>query len=424
MFQRIEARHYKCLKQVRLELRPFNILIGPNASGKSTFLDTLSFLRDALKGDVEEAVRSRATALRELVWRGEEVKQGFEIAVEVNIPTEQQPTNGYDRLRYEVGVGLDAEGSLIVSDENLWLMNSSQVKARASGRPALFPAEPDDSNTVLHVARKKTPPGYRLVVRKVAESGNDYFRSERTDWNIYFRLSPRRLALSGIPEDHDRFPMALWLKQVLSESMQMLQLNSVLMRRPCPSDAPRTFQPDGSNLPLMVLELRKDPQRFQWWLGHLQTILEDLEDVAVGEREEDRSRYLILTYRSGLKVPAWLLSDGTLRLLALTLIAYLPQRDRIFLIEEPENGVHPRAIEAVFQSLTSVYEGQVFLATHSPLITALAQPEQLLIFGQTPNGATDVVRGPDHPALRAWRKEVPLETLFGGVGVDAFAPRC
>jgi len=159
-------------------------------------------------------------------------------------------------------------------------------------------------------------------------------------------------------------------------------------------------------------------------LGHLQTILEDLEDVAVGEREEDRSRYLILTYRSGLKVPAWLLSDGTLRLLALTLIAYLPQRDRIFLIEEPENGVHPRAIEAVFQSLTSVYEGQVFLATHSPLITALAQPEQLLIFGQTPNGATDVVRGPDHPALRAWRKEVPLETLFGGVGVDALAPRC
>jgi len=414
MFRRVEARHYKCLKRIDVKLDPVNILIGPNASGKSTLLDLFGFLRDALEGDVEEAVRQRTTSLRELVWDQKDEAQGFEIAVEVDIPEDMRAADSYDRLRYEVGVGLDEEGSIVVSGENLWLVNSAQKPPQpTSPQLSLFPRELDDSKTVVHPARAKTPPGHRVVVRKVSPGGNDYFRSEQTGWNITFRLSPRRLALSGVPEDQDRFPLALWFRQFLRQNVQLLQLNSVLMRRPCPSDAPRTFQPDGSNLPLMVAELEnKSPQRFQWWIGHLQTILNDLESITVAERPEDLSRYLVVTYRNGLSVPAWMLSDGTLRLLALTLIAYLPRRDRLFLIEEPENGVHPRAVEAVFQPLTSVYGGQVFLATHSTLFMALAEPEHLLIFGQTPSGATDIVRGPDHPALRKWRKEVPLETLF------------
>jgi predicted ATPase len=163
----------------------------------------------------------------------------------------------------------------------------------------------------------------------------------------------------------------------------------------------------------MVEELiTKHPQHFRWWIGHLQTILEDLEDVAVKERPEDRSRYLVLTYHNGLQIPAWMLSDGTLRLLALTLIAYVPHKDQVFLIEEPENGIHPKAIEAVFTALTSAYDAQVFLATHSPVFLALAQPEHLLVFATTPTGTTDIVRGQDYPALRDWRRETPIETLF------------
>jgi predicted ATPase len=415
MFRRVEAWHYKCLKRIDVRLDPVNILIGPNASGKSTLLDLFSFLRDALEGDVDEAVRRRTTSLRELVWNQISEAQGFEIAVEADIPKHLRATNSYDRLRYELGVGLDdAEGTIIVSGENLWLVNSAKKPPPAPVplQLSMFPRELDDGNRVVHPARAKTPPGHRVVVRKVSPGGNDYFRSEQTGWNITFRLSPRRLALSGVPEDQDRFPIALWFRQFLRQDVQLLQLNSVLMRRPCPSDAPRTFQPDGSNLPLMVVELHRDTQRFQWWIGHLQTILEDLENITVAERPEDLSRYLVVTYHNGLSVPAWMLSDGTLRLLALTLIAYLPRQDRLFLIEEPENGVHPRAVEGVFQPLTSVYEGQVFLATHSPLFMALAEPKHLLIFGQTPSGATDVVRGPHHPALQEWRNEVPLETLF------------
>ena len=101
----------------------------------------------------------------------------------------------------------------------------------------------------------------------------------------------------------------------------------------------------------------------------------DLESIRIVEREDDKHRYLVLGYRGGLEVPSWMASDGTLRLLALTLPAYLNGLEGIYLIEEPENGIHPRAVETMFQSLSSVYGSQVLLATHSPVILSVADPK-------------------------------------------------
>lgn len=342
-----------------------------------------------------------------MVWKLKDEQDGFEIAVEATIPNTER------RLRYEVAIGLH-QREIVVTGENLWLIDPLQETGKqVSKQPTLFPLEMDDSRTLVQPANsKKTPSGYQLVVRKVA-AGNDYFRDENTGWNITYRLAPRRLALSGVPEDNSRFPITLWFKEALNYNIQRLQLNSQLMQRLSPWDAPRTFQPDGSNLPVMVEYLYQSyRERFDWWIGQLQTTLEDLETVEVIERPEDRSKYLMVTYRNGIKVPAWLLSDGTLRLLALTLIAYLPHEGSVFLIEEPENGIHPRAIESVYNSLSSVYKGQVFLATHSPLFLSLAEPNALLIFAKTESGATDIVRGPQHPILQQWKHETSLEILF------------
>ena len=130
------------------------------------------------------------------------------------------------------------------------------------------------------------------------------------------------------------------------------------------------------------------------------------------ERPEDRSRYLVLDYATGLQAPSWLVSDRTLRMLALTILAYLPDMEGTYLIEEPENGIHPSAVETVFQSLSSVYRAQILLATHSPVILSLAKPDQVLCFNRTAQGATDIVLGSEHPRLRTWRGETDLGTLF------------
>ena len=97
--------------------------------------------------------------------------------------------------------------------------------------------------------------------------------------------------------------------------------------------------------------------------------------------------------------------------MALTIIAYLPESGDVYLIEEPENGIHPRAIEALFQSLSSAYDAQVIVASHSPVLLGLVRQDQVLCFAKSMN-ETDIVSGTAHPALKAWQGECSLGLLF------------
>jgi len=417
MFARIETLSYRCLRYVRQPLAPFQVLVGPNASGKSAFLDVVALLADVVqeKEGVAAAVAARAPDARDLYW----MRQGdaFELAVEGVIPMslQRRRNSAHARVRYEVRVGLHlATGETSLLAETLWLRpEPPAAQGRAVVGRTLFPMPPPPPEAIVRPSRKRTPPGWRRVLNKVPESGNDYFRSETSGWNNLFRLGPRRSALANLPEDEEKFPVSIWFRRMLLEGVQRLALNSAALRRPSPPGSPRRFQPDGSNLPWVVKDLEdRAPERLREWVAHVRTALPDLRAICTVERPEDRHRYLVLDYGTGLQAPSWLVSDGTLRLLALTVLAYIPDLEGIYLIEEPENGIHPRAVETVLQSLSSVYGAQVLLATHSPVILSLARPEQVLCFDRTDEGATDIVRGSEHPRLREWRGETDLGTLF------------
>ena len=101
-----------------------------------------------------------------------------------------------------------------------------------------------------------------------------------------------------------------------------------------------------------------------------------------------------------------------MRALSLTLLAYSKDRYETYLIAEPENGIHPYAIEVVFQSLRSVYGSQVLLTTHSPLVARLAKPSELLCFSTDQEGATQIVPASNHPLLKDWLDSVDFGTLL------------
>lgn len=418
MIQRIEALGYRCLKHIRQDLSPFQVLVGPNASGKSTFLDVISLLADLVAHGPAYAIREkRAPDVRDLVW----MRQGdrIELAVDVSLPDDrrQRLKNGeHGGARYEVAIGEDpGSGELALLHETFWLTPGRPEEPREPVQRSLFPRPPEAPQTIIIPAGKKGPAGWKKVVNKVAESGNDYFSSETSNWINPFRLGPQRSALANLPEDETKFPVATWFKELLMRGVQVLALNSEAMRRPSPPGMPKTFRLDGSNLPWVVDSLTKRKRsRLAEWVEHLRTAIPDLKGVKTVEREEDRHRYLVLEYENGLRVPSWLISDGTLRMMALTLLAYLPDPIGCFLIEEPENGIHPRAVETVFQSLSSVYEAQVLVATHSPVVLSAARADQVLCFARTPEGATDIVRGSEHPKLGEWQGETDLGTLFAG----------
>ena len=189
-------------------------------------------------------------------------------------------------------------------------------------------------------------------------------------------------------------------------------LDGSRLRSASPRDSDRAFTRDGASLPWNVQYLQEiQEDDYREWIRHVQTVLPELEGVRVVDREDDRHAYLMLRY-----------ANGTLKLLALTLLAYLPVADsypsdrrllhEIILVEEPEDGVHPLALDAIYDSLASVHGGQVLVTTHSPTLLGLAGPEEALCFARTADGAIDIVRGTEHPHLKDWHGTADMNLLF------------
>ena len=417
MFTLIEALNYRCLRYVRQPLGDFRVLVGPNASGKTTFLDVVAFLGRLVSDGLEDAIGERSRTFEDLLWRHEGDR--FELAIEARLPEALRQKLGrpeHDVIRYEVAIAISpTTGEMEIAGESGILKTSNGNGLPQSPQQRLrFPETLMRPDTIISGRGGKAAQS----VFKKSPGGNDNYYSEVYEssgkgWVPAFRLGPRKSTLANLPEDETRFPASTWLKSLLMDGVRQYVLNSQLMRNPSPPHLQRELRPDGSNLPWVVADLsRRTPERHRAWIEHLRSALPDLANVTTIEREEDRHRYLVLEYDGGLRVPSWLASDGTLRLMALTIPAYIPAFSGILLIEEPENGIHPRAVETMFQSLSSVYDAQVLLATHSPVILSVTDVRDVLCFALDQDGATDIVSGDQHPYLRHWQGETNLGTLF------------
>jgi len=407
---RIEALRYRSLRYVSEALGRFQMLVGPNGAGKSSFLDVVGFVGDLLRVGPLRAIHLRAADPASLTWMGKE--DTFQLAVELRMPGAAAAAAG--RARYEIEVGVQGgTGEVRLERETLWVDRAEVevLKEPSAHQRALFPQPQPAPSSILWKDRG-SPSGWKSVVDKIGSSGNDYFQGETSKWKSPFRLGPSKSALANLPEDEAQFPVATQVKRFLTEGIQRVVLSAEAMRKPSPPGSPKAFLPDGSNLPWVVAELRQDVDRYQAWVGHLRSALPDLRQVETVERAEDRHRYLVVVYENGLRAPSWLVSDGTLRLMALTLPAFLPKLEGALLIEEPENGIHPRAVETVYQALSSVSGAQVLCASHSPVVLGMARPEELLCFAKDQGGATDIVRGNEHPILREWKGDLDLAVLF------------
>ncbi len=413
MIALVEALNYRCLRYVQRPMKPFHVLVGPNASGKTTFLDVIGFLSDLVSDGLYDALSERSPVPEELLF----ARQGerIELAVEVPIPMGLRKLISkpdLDTVRYEIAIGFDEfRLGFEIKEERLLLKKD---KILENCQSSIFPMSHVPPDSLL------TPKGRRdtkLVINKVP-GGNDNFYSETygrsgSGWTPSFKLGPQRSALGNLLADSSRFPVATWFREYLSAGVQRFVLNSSKIKRPSPPTRVAGFLPDGSNLPWVISRMREEnPKRHGMWIAHLRTALDDLKDITTVERPEDRHCYMVYEYAGGLKVPSWLVSDGTLRLTALTLPAYLSELQGIYLIEEPENGIHPKAVATVYDSLSSVYESQVLLATHSPVVLSAVDVDDVLCFAKDAHGATDIVLGSEHPKLRNWQGKTDLGTLL------------
>ncbi len=419
MIRLIEAKNYRCLKYIKRNMTDFQVLVGPNASGKTTFLDVVAFLGDLVSGGPVKAIEERTMNFQDLLWGRSGEK--FELAIELDVP-EDIMKNVHSKtrsvVRYEVAIGNDEKiGNQAILEEKV-LLKEPEQNTQQYIQKDIFPEEILSPETIISPQWQKS---VSTIVKKSPGKNDNYYSEARdekdTRWAPAFKLGPNRSALGNLPADESKFPISSWLKSILTEGIQRIVLNSELMRKPSPPGRTKGFRPDGSNLPWVIEALKtSNEENYRNWIEHIRTALPDIEEIKIIDQPADRHRYLVVRYKDNLEVPSWMVSDGTLRLLALTLPAYLTELKGIYLIEEPENGIHPRAVETVYQSLSSVYDAQILVATHSPIILSSAEPENILCFSKTKSGATDIVSGIEHPALREWLddRKTNIGVLFAG----------
>lgn len=418
----VEALYFRSLRYVSQPLGPFHVLVGPNASGKSNFLDVLAFLGDALSTDLHTAMLGddrldiplRATDGRDLLWseppESWRRRNSFELAVEMAIPESLRRDSKRSICRYEVEINVSKSPRFI--SETLWLKPPSSKSDMSRATRQTFPNSPRPRAHIALRTGTRIPDGWRKVVFRGHMPERVNYRAETSGWTAPFQIAAAKSALANLPADHALFPVALWFRERL-QNTQRIVLSGEAMRKPCPPVRRHDYLPDGSNIPHVVHRLAEShPDRYERWTKHIREALPDVIGITTREREEDRHRYLVLEHSNGQEMPSWLVSDGTLRLLALTMLAYLPDLTGIFLIEEPENGLHPLAVETVLQSLSSVYDAQILLATHSPLVARLAGPQELLCVARDDEMGTDMVKGTEHPRLRDWQGSADLGTLL------------
>ena len=420
MITRIEAGNYRCFRRLSVDVRGYQVVAGANGAGKSTLLDIPMLVSDLLRAErVADAVlrptrgRPRAGDLRELLHR----RQGSDVvlALEAQLPDDVVSTlaggstamrrSQPNRLRYEVRLGVFNLG-LQVEEEYLFLFDADQHAPQAG-----IPMQGSQAGGTRVPGRTWWPVISRTGGRRTDLSNETTSRARRLELSI----EPEQLALGSVPADETLFPATRWFVGQLRGRSVSYDPDWDLLRQAAPPGDPATVVPDGRNTPWLARWLREtDPEGFRFWVDHVRTALPQVADIDVQVRADDNFAYFALTYAGGHRVTSSGLSDGTVRILALTLLPYLPPSalPQLLVTEEPENGIHPQAIETVLGSLQAVRGSQVWISTHSPIVLARTELADVLAARLQDDGAADVVHGDAHPRLRDWRGSLDLGSLF------------
>lgn len=452
MITRIEAHNYRCFPDLDISLDRYHVLAGPNGAGKTTLLDIPVLVSDMISErravsaflEREESRRTaRATTLTDLLCRGTGEAIGF--ALEARLPTEvadelaslsqgvavsgrRTPTH----VRYELRLSVTTR-VLGVSDEFLFLFNEEERRPSGdiSGKYEEVPP------WISWLAGKLRFPSWQPVMIRQGNSLTQYLpevetrptaetaprrplRSRQPAPEIRpdirpIQVPPEQLALGVVPPDRTLFPAAVWFMELLRDNVVFYSPDWEVLRSPAPPGLRGRLMSSGQNLAWLAFDLQNsDPEEFASWIDHVRAALPQIHGIHAIEREEDHYAYLSVEYEGGYHVTSSGLSDGTLRILAMTIIPFLPQdaAPQLLVTEEPENGIHPRAIETVLESLSSLYGRQVWVSTHSPFVLAHTELDDILLTRLAEDGSVAVVSGPQHHRLQEWQGEADLGTLF------------
>lgn len=366
MLERLGLQGFKSFINQEIAFGPLVVLVGANASGKSNLLDAIRFLHGVgLDMSFAEILGGRYEGGRE-VWPP--LRGGISEAA----------TKGHDGFVLEatwlLAPGRSARHRLDVAieptprlrEESLWWQKLGETLEQrlhpASGPPARFLAEGELG---------PEPPA-----------------------------DPDRSVLAFIPRESSLWPGLLDFAKAVPKAMRssvFLDITPALMRGYAPK-ATRTLGAAGENVSAIAWQLCQDASQKTAlidWLAEL--CAPELVDLTFVETQLG-DVMLELVERSGWRIPARSLSDGTLRFLGQLIALRTAEPGSILLIEEVDAGLHPSRVHLLVEAIEAATRErglQVIATTHSPLVLAAlseAARKDAVLTAHDPDGAGTVMR--------------------------------
>lgn len=380
MIKRVNIKGYKSFKSLSLDLKPLTVIFGPNASGKSNFLDALYLIsRVVTRRNLSEAFEGhRGLPLESFYYADEGYEENlrkpsiaftFEIDVllsdsviskveeiarakrkGIDSPVQLKKIITEKRLRYRLEIeGLPQTGYLRVMDERLCAIKPNGEEKKRSAF-----LECQGNQIRLRMEGQGHPINYSRGLDHTIVSESLYephyphitaFRMELANWYTYY-LEPRDLMREDVP---------------------LAEIESI--------------GPRGQNLAAFLNTLKhKRPRDFESFNLTLKRILPTEASIDIEPLKE--GRVLLKLSENGSWFSARLISEGTLRIIGLLAALYPQNPATLIAFEEPENGIHPvrlRLVGEILKNAAQQYGKQIIITTHSPVLPEYFDDKDLFI---------------------------------------------
>ena len=409
MLKRVHIQGYKSLADVEVKLEPLTVLFGPNGAGKSNFLDALELL-------------SRIGASRTLRDAFDAPYRGKPLD---SFPIGKQGVNGLveqERLAFSIEADLRlSEAVLDTVNRQIRNMRRSSglATSRSSGRqPAPVSAQDLRYRIVIEMLPKTgalrvadeylaalTSKGELAAKRKPFLQRQGDKLHLRREGRAHVTHLDRFLdhSILSMPHYPPHHPHLVAARSEL-EGWQFFYLEPrERMRAANPVREARGIGPMGEQLAAFLNTAKaEEPDLFRCVERELHGMMPDIDGIEL--EVNDLGEVELRLNERGVKMPARLLSEGTLRLLGLLALTAAPPA--LVGFEEPETGVHPRRLPMVahmLQMRSGLFNGlhsQHIVTTHDPFLPDLVSPRSLFVVERTKrtNHQTRIV------PFAAWRE--------------------
>jgi predicted ATPase len=399
---RLEVDGFKTFEEFDLEVPPFLVIAGPNASGKSNLFDAIQLLARLADGDLRSAVTGLRGEPHELFRRrensfGTAISLAAEVLLEPKVrdPWGQEQELIQTRFRYELRIERRTDDRGL---ERLFVTHEAAHPIRQSKDtwPPAGKAHAAFASAFLRY-RRHSP-----LLETVDKSEGPAFQLHQD--GVQGRVRPAVAAeatvLSSITTAEFKHLYAL--REEL-RSWRFLQLDPAALRLPASKQAPDRLEPNGANLAAVLARIEAESANDDDPRGALADISADLAQlipgvtrVAVHEDEHNKRWELEIATRAQAPYSARVASDGTLRLVALLTALNDPVHGGLICFEEPENGVHPARLRPLVDHLRTLVTdplddyaaadsplSQLLLSTHSPVVVAALEDGEGVFFDPT-----------------------------------------